>query len=423
MVEKPHYKKYLPFVPLLVLYMVLILIFSNDTLFGDEIRHMKYAMNLSAGFYTNAENPEFVNGPGYPLVITPLALLNIPYIVFKLLNAVFLILAVIYFFKGITRFVHPKIAIALSYVLGLYPPLLKWMVFIYSESFALFLMCGFFYFFMKAETQDSKRKLNVFVAALFLGFLALTKVIFGYVILTVIIFSLVALLIKRTTQLQTATLVFVIAFLFCTPYLSYTYSLTGKAMYWGTQGGEILYWRTTPYPNEYGDWINPEVALGQRNDDYYATTEIAKNHGAFFRDLESYSIVERDELLKEKAIENIKQYPIKYLQNTAATGLRLFFNYPFSYTPQKITSYYYILPNGVLLICLLSALFLFLKRPARIPFEVRYLAFMALIFLGGLVLLNGRVRHMIPAIPILLFFIIFVFKQVLEVKLKAATQQ
>jgi len=379
---------------------------------------MRYAVNLSNGFYTDTENPEFGNGPGYPIVLAPLALFNIPYIYFKILNAVFLLLAVIFFFKSISGLVAPKIAIAFSYLMGLYPPALKWMVFFYSESFALFLMCGFFYFFLKTQGQNSKWKTNALISALFMGFLALTKVIFGYVILTVVAISLLMLLIKRTRKMKVATLVFAGAFLFCIPYLAYTYSLTGKTMYWGSQGGKILYWRASPYPNEYGDWISEDVVLGHRNDDYNETAMISKNHRAFFEDLKSYPIVQRDELLKKKAIENMKAYPVKYLQNTAATALRLFFNYPFSYTPQKVTSYFYILPNGVLLLFLISAVLLALKRPKRIPFELRHAGLMIFVFLGGLVLLNGRARHLIPAIPILLYGIVFVFRHIVQIKLK-----
>ena len=422
MKEQPIFKSFWSFLPLLLFYIVLILIFSNDTLFGDEIRHMRYATNISNGFYTHAENPEFANGPGYPLVITPFTLLNLPYICYKFLNAVFLILAVVYFFKTLSFIVNPKLALGLSYVLGLYPPVLKWMVFIYSECLALFLICGFLYYFLKTHAEGSKRLPNVIRSAIFVGFLALTKVIFGYVILAVLAVSLLLYLKWRARKLQSIILIFAGAFLFCVPYLIHTYTLTGKPMYWGTQGGKILYWRASPFPNEYGDWISEDVVLGLRDDDYFETATISKNHRDFFEELEPYTIVQRDEMLKEKAVENMKKYPLKYLQNTGANVLRLFFNYPFSYTQQKITSYYYILPNGLMMLFLLSAVFISVRRPSLIPFEVRYIGLVALIYMGGLILLNGRVRHLIPAVPILLYFIIFVLKKGVYVKLSADSQ-
>ncbi len=46
------------------------------------------------------------------------------------------------------------------------------------------------------------------------------------------------------------------ALIWCVPYLLMTYSLTGKPFYWGSSGGLSLYWMSTPYDTEMGDWFS-----------------------------------------------------------------------------------------------------------------------------------------------------------------------
>lgn len=405
------------FLPLLLLYIFAVLMFSNNELVHDESRHMDYAVNLTHGYYTDAVNPELRNGPGYPLVITPLVLAKAPYMAFRLLNALFLLMAVVFFFKSLSFYLERKKALAFSYLFGMYPASLKWMVFIHSESFAIFLACGFLYYFLKVHKSTEKKYVNVMLSATFLGILALTKVLFGYVIITIALFYLMVFAFKRSKKIRLNLMVLIVGFLFCIPYLGYTYYLTGKTMYWGTGGGEILYWRSSPFSNEYGDWINPDVALGNKEGDYFDTSGIIGNHGDFIQSLEPYSIVQRDSLYKEKAIGNIKQYPLKFIQNTGVSALRLFFNYPYSYTQQKMSSFFYILPNIFLTVFLILSLFLAIRNPMGIPFEIRFIGLTALIFIGGLTLLDGRVRHLLPILPLLLFFIAFVFKDILDLKL------
>jgi len=405
------------FIPLFLFYLLIILIFSADTLRGDETRHMDYAVNLTNGFYTSPDDPELINGPGYPLVLAAFLLSKASNTVMILANAVFMILAVIFFFKSVSLFFKPKQALLLSLLIGLYPPSLKWMVYLHSESLAIFLACGFLYFFLQAQYQAKKRKLNIAMAALFLGLLTLTKVIFGYVIITAILFYLLVYLFKRSKKALTGIWVLLGAFFVCLPYLIYTHSLTGEALYWGSGGGEILYWRSSPYPNEYGDWISTDVVFGKRTDDYFDTSTIVENHRPYFESIQSYTHIQRDNLLKEKAIENIKEHPVKYMQNTLASGLRLFFNYPYSYTQQKMTSYVYIVPNGLLLLLLLLSVFVGIRRSSFLPFEIRFIGFVALVFIGGLVMANGMIRHLLPIFPFLLIFIGYVLSRGIRITL------
>ena len=180
----------------------------------------------------------------------------------------------------------------------------------------------------------------------------------------------------------------------------------------------MLYWRTSPFANEYGDWVNKEILLGNYVDeDYFDISELIKNHGAFIESLEPYSNVQRDSIYKVKAIENIKQNPFSYIRNTGASAFRLFFNYPYSYSPQKISTLFYLVPNMFLVVFLLFSIYLLFQNFFAIPFEIRYIGLISLIFLGGMSLLDGRVCHLLPIIPFLLFFIVFVFKKRVEFKI------
>lgn len=415
--RKSLLKSILPFLPLLLVYLALVALFSHDELIADEGRHMEYAINLTNGFYSDTENPSLRNGPGYPLLILPFVLINAPYIIFKLLNSLLLFIAAVFFFKTIVNYVNPRKAILLTYLFGLYPPFLKWLNYIHSETFSILLVCGFMYFFLRLNKQSSNKFLNMLLSASFLGILALTKVMFGYVLIVMTIIFVAVYFLKKSEKIKHTLIVIVGGFLFCIPYLFYTYSLTGKTLYWGTHSGEILYWRSTPFENEYGEWISSGVILGKVKDERLDNPAIIKNHRAFIESLEVYSHIERDSIYKKRAIENIKKYPIKYFQNTAANTLRLFFNYPFSYTPQKLTTFFYIVPNTFLFVLLLWSIYLAIRNLRLIPFEIRVIMLMSLIFFCGLVFSIGRVRHLLPIIPIFLLFIIFLNKKLVRIKI------
>ena len=42
------------------------------------------------------------------------------------------------------------------------------------------------------------------------------------------------------------------------PYQVYTYSKTGQILFFSNVSGETLYWMSTPYAGEMGDWNNSD---------------------------------------------------------------------------------------------------------------------------------------------------------------------
>ncbi len=396
--------------PLMVIYTVVVLVFASDELRPDETRYLDYATNLTHGYYTDVENPAIWNGPGYPLAISLFVLCKAPYIIIQLLNVLFLTIAAWFLFKSLSIYINPKKAMVFSYLFGLYPPMIRFMVYIYTEPFAIFLACGFMYYALKLNNITSKKYRKIVISACFLGFLALTRVEFGYVVMCALLFYLVLYLFRRSKRIFHTLLVLVGGFIVCIPFLYYTYTITGQFFSWGTQGGAVLYWHSTPFPDEYGDWISSSVVLGIDKDHPYSDiSELSKNHRSFIKKVESpsHSEAQKDKMYREKAIENMKEYPLKYLKNTGASALRLFFEYPLSYKKQTMTTYFYLLPNIFLVVFLILSFYLTFRKASAIPFEVYFIALISVIYIGGMILANGRVRHLLPIVPLLVFYIAF----------------
>jgi 4-amino-4-deoxy-L-arabinose transferase-like glycosyltransferase len=418
MIKQINRKDVLRFLPLLIIYLVIIFVFAPDEFRGDAIRYTQYAKNIAQGFYADFQDPSIRNGPGYPLVLTLPVLLEIPSIFMRILNVVFVAMALIYFYKTLSFYLKKREVLILCYVLGLYPALVRASTRVISECLTVLLVCGFLYYFLRLYKTSSNKRTNIILSGLFLGGLALTKIIFGYVILALLIASLPFLILKKNKKVKYGVLTLIFSLFVCTPYLIYTYSVTNKIYSWGTHGGEMLYWRSNPFENEYGDWISHDIILYGNDAKYCDAEALRQNHGAFLREVYTLTAMERDEVFKEKAIENMKNHPVKYLENTVASAFRLFYNYPYTYIPLKTSSYLYYIPSSFLVISIIVGLLVGLYNRRKIVFEVRFLAAFAFIFLGGIILLDGRPRHLIAIVPVIILLISHVLNQFVQIKFK-----
>ena len=167
---------------------------------------------------------------------------------------------------------------------------------------------------------------------------------------------------------------------------------------------------STPYKNEMGDWLSVKQV--------FEDPEISKNHLEFFNKLENLSPVEKDDELKRHAILNITHYPMKYLKNWVANIGRLLFNYPYSYTYQKLSTYFYILPNMFLVVFCVLCLYPSYKGKRLIPNEIQVLAIFGLISFGGSSLLSAYARLFQYLVPILLLWISVTLTKVVEIEIK-----
>ena len=401
------------FIPLLVIYIVFILLSASDQLIHDEPRYLQFADNITHGFYTAKDHVDLTNPPLYPLVLSPFVALHIPLIVPRLLNALFLFLALCAFFRTMLFYMTKKAAVVLTYILGLFPLHFLWLHLLLTESLAILLLCLFMYYLCSLMKDTQGKRTHYLCAGFSLAMLAMTKVIFGCVIMAGLFIALILFLVQRRHKPKKLLIVLFVAFLFCLPWVTYTGILTGKIFYWGSNGGETLYWMSNPYPEEFGDWIKFEKVL-----DKDWIPQVYKRHGDFFKKIEPLSRFERDRFFKEKAMDNIRKDPGKYILNWISNMGRLFFNYPNSYSPQTVAKYYILFPNMILITLSLFCLYPFIKKRASIPFELQALCVLALIYLGGSSLVSALVRYFLIVVPIFVFWLGYMFIQVIHIEIK-----
>jgi 4-amino-4-deoxy-L-arabinose transferase-like glycosyltransferase len=310
--------------------------------------------------------------------------------------------AVCFVYFDLREYVSRKKALIGSYALGFYVPWLWEMTLLLSESLAIFLVAGFCFFVIKYFRR--KRWGYWLGSALFLAWLILTKVIFAYVVSFLLVMAIIFY--KFSPAFRRVVLLYLTSLLLCLPYLIYTYSLTGKVFYWANSGGSSLYWMTTPYSNEYGDWKSYETVM---------SNERLSRHKPFYEKLEGLDYVKQDELLKKQAIANIRRYPLKYCFNWAANLGRIWYAYPYSYKYQRPHTLFYMVPNSILLVSLLFCVYPVIRRRKLLPAELISLIFFVIVYLAASSLISACERFIKPVVPIFIILVAFTVTKLLEV--------
>jgi len=435
-------KRILQFLPLLLLYLFIVIMLSSPSFEGDESDYVAYASRLTQEQVSPIETVSLWCGPGYPIVLTPFAYFELPWLAAKLLNAVFVFGAILYFYGTLAHWLEDTHAFIFAWVLGLHPPLWREMPALHTESLVFLLMCGFLFHFTKslskqgaaALRRDEKNNasdlppkgqtpvrigskssrasthawLHVLAASLFLGYLALTKILYGYAILVGLLLFVALYFLRKQEKEKKTVCIYSLALIWCLPYLMYTYSLTDKVFCWGTSGGMSLYWISTPNQDELGDWFS--FADVQTNPDL-------AQHKPFFDEVADLPQVQRDSEFKKQAIFNITHHPKKFLANWTANIGRLLFSYPYSYSQQKLSTYFYLAPNMFLVVVFILSIGPAILRWNCIPFDIFALLLFALIAFGGSSLLSAYSRQFSPLAPILLLWIAFIYTRIVRIRL------
>ena len=403
-------KDKMKFLPLLFYYAIVVLILYSNSFWGDESRYIMFANNLLQGFYSPGDEVYLWNGPGYPIVLVPFVFFELPWLAVKMLNALFLFMAILYFYSALRLYMKERYEMLFAYLLGIYPPFLRHIHQVLTEPFSVFLVCGFLYHFCNAHRKKENSQSQILIASFYLGYLSLTKIFFGYVILAGLLFYLGLYIINKSVSFKKSFLIYVLALFLCVPYLFYTYSQTGKIFYWGNAGGLSLYWMSTPYPGELGDWHMPKVIKDNPKQ--------FENHKKLFDKLETMPSIQRDDELKRHALENISNNPLKYFTNWIANVGRLLFNYPYSFTEQKLSTFIYIIPNMFIVVIFVFCLFPAVLARRLIPHEIYSLLFFVLIAFGGSSLLSAYNRLFWPLVPLVIFWISFIIINVIRLEIK-----
>lgn len=403
---------YLLFSPFLLFLVVFVLLFHTNGLEGDEGRYLMFAQNLLHGFYSPAA-PEINlwNGPGYPIILMPFVGLRLPLICITLLNAIFYYLSIILLFKALRLIVTFRKAFLFSLFWAYFFSSFQKLPRITSETLTLFLSSLLIFCLLKARDDRSTKYL--FLSGLVMGCIVLTKIIFGYVLLSMLIGSgLLWLVNRKDIHARRGILILLLAFVITAPYLIYTYHLTGRIFYWGNSGGISLYWMSTPYPGEFGDYWHGELPAWHQKD----LEPIAGLNG-----------IERDDALKKIALGNIKAHPAKYAKNWIANMGRLFFNFP--YTPAS-DAYHNVgdplrslvmLPfNAIIFLLTVYSLFITILNWKKIEYYIRFLFCFVFLYLGASSIVSAYSRQFYVIVPILIFWIAYVTQKSLALKIKFA---
>lgn len=425
MAKKYMSNPFIFFLPFLFIYLILVILFPTNGESGDQERYLIYSQ-----FIINGQLPldkEFVllgNGPGYSIILIPFLLFNLPLISITILNAIFYYLSIIFLFKSLKKVTTFKLALSLSLFWGFYINLYEQIIVISPETFVTFLIVLLIYFLLKVFSEDKGRisKLNLIIPGIIIGFIALVKPIFGYVLMVSVLFSLILFILnKNSYSYKKLFAILSIALITTIPYLAFTFQQTGKIFYWSSLGGNNLYWMSSPYENELGDWfpdINriPNFAK-EANLVKGASDSLITNHKDDFLYILQFEDSKRDKVYKKIALENIKTHPIKYFYNIINNAGRIIFNYPYSYSTQKTSTLVRIPFNGLIISLCLLALLPTLVNWKKVLFPIRFLLLFVFIYLSGSILASAETRMFTIIVPILLFWIAFIFNKSIKYKI------
>lgn len=415
-VQKDPFVFYLPF---LCIYIGLVVLLHDNGMEADESNYLEFAENLLNGYYSPPNEINLWSGPGYPIFLTPFVFFEMPLLSITLFNAVFQYLSIILLFYTIRSFSSFKAASIFSLLWAFY--FISWhlMPLIMTEGFAIFLIALSAYFISRSFFNNKKS--HKIIAGLTIGFLALTKIIFGYVILCCLIFytvfSLMNAFLKKAIFKKEMTIL-AISLIPLIPYLFYTYNLTGRLFYFGNSGGQSLYFMSTPYLGEFGDWNN-EIFTGYCNDDIQPCNAefFLKNHEEDYRYIFNVKGVERDDRFKEIAIRNIKNNPIKYVRNCISNQGRMWFGFPFSYHFQKDIFLGIAFPNAILFALFLYMLMFWFIRIREIRRDLNFIFIFLMIYLTGSTFLSAYPRQLYIIVPMMLVLIAYAINQSVKIEL------
>ena len=426
MLKKFSSNPFIFFSPFLIIYLLLVFRFPTPADFGDQARYLTYAQYMINGFLPLNEEFELLgNGPGYSIILIPFVFFKLPLLSITILNAILYYISIIFLFKSLRAFTTFKKSIIYCLFWGFYYNLYEHIIIVSPEILVSFLIILLIYFISKTFSNKTGKNttINIIFSGFILGFIALIKPIFGYVLLTSYLFTIILFLFKtKSSSYKNLFIVLTIALITTIPYLIFTYNHSGKLFYWSSLGGNNLYWMTTPFENEYGDWFRDvnRVANYSRSSKLIpgGADSLINNHQDNFNYILKYDGVERDEAYKKIAISNIRNYPDKYLKNIFANAGRIVFNFPYSYASQKTTSLLRLPLNGIILVISLFSLLITFFNWKKLLFSIKFLLFFILIYLGGSLLASAETRMFSIIVPVLLYWIAFTYEKSIRLNLK-----
>lgn len=418
MINTPRITKnpWLVFLPFFLLYLLIVILLRKEILGGDAGRYLSNAEDLLKGSY-----PYLWNAPGYPLFLVPFVLSKMPYITITICNAIFRYLSNVYLYRTIAQYTSHRNALLFSLFWALHYSTYELLPNINTESFTIFLITLIAYYtsicFLKVEKTRFTRQ-HLLLSA-FIGLLVLTKAIFGYVLIMMLLLAMAYYFFdKNKSRGKNTILILVIAMIINVPYLIHTYQLSGRYFYWASSGGMSLYWMSTPYAWEYGDWQSTTLSQGFSGRDF---ERLKINHGADYDKVycpyPNPYVLEVDSIFKEIAVVNIKSNPQKYVINCIANTTRLFFGIPNSFQWENLKFLKYAPPNIIILVLMLYSMLITLLNFSKIEYGIKALLIIVLFYLGLSILVSTEPRMFLIICPLLLLWIAYCVHHTLKLEL------
>ena len=380
--------------------------FSPDCI-ADECRYISFAENLLNGFYSPpSPNINLWSGPGFPILLMPLVSLHADRSMLILLNVFISIGVIIVMFKTAILFLSQSKALIVSLIWSLYYPHYQEIFTVLTEPFTTLLLISFTYFITKYV--HNSRKIAGLFSGILLGYLVLTKVIFCYVLILLLFLLIVFYLFKLNRNLlKQLIFVWIIAFSITIPYQLYTYNLTGKIYYFANSGGSSLYFMTSPYLGEFGEWNNTTFTAncGFSVEVPCNAEKFKQNHSSFFEYLKKLDPIVADEEFKKRSIQNILAHPIKYLKNYINNFSRMLFNIPNSYFYQREQTILRIIPNSFVFVFMVLGIIYSLMNYKKLPNSVLIIIIFVLSYLSIQLLVSAYPRHFNVIVPLIFIWL------------------
>jgi 4-amino-4-deoxy-L-arabinose transferase-like glycosyltransferase len=337
---------------------------------GDEGAYIRLAHNLVQGAYAVASQERdglyLWHPPGLPLVLAPLVALHAPIRVLRLVGPVSLLLAGVFFWLLLRRWVSRWVALAAGLILALFPPFLRLIPHLFSEPLALMFLMAAAWSLANAHRSGSARW--AVLSGALTGCMVLTRVEFGWVLLAALLVVAVIAGVRRARADILNLVCAGAAVVVCLPWLGYTASVAHKFPYWASSGGQSLYVMASTTPGNTGSFVNAyEVA----HDPRWARDL------PLYRRLSKLSQVQEDAGFQHAAFKLIRRHPGVYLEHVADNLGRMVIAAPYTFKPAGRGVYLYGVPTILLLIAVVVALAIMRRRHAPLPPVVRALAVFA----------------------------------------------
>lgn len=384
------------FIVVTLLYSLWITTQHTTVLAGDEPRYLMCAENMVKGYLVPDDNPDFVNGPGYTIVLYPFVKYGASLYWMRIVNAVFIGLAAAFLFRTVRTWAGDGWAKIATAWLVLHPDTWINAKDIVTESLTFFLMAALAWSFMRTLTAKKGTVGWILLTSVILTWLVMTRVMFGHVITVLLLISVVAWAVwkgMRPIWGRTA-LVVGLAFLMCQPYLFYTKAKTGSYYRWSTNSGELLYWITATHPGGNGHWYNYDEAQ--------KLPELVPYHRDFIARVIKLPVLEREAEFTRVGMENLRTAPkSKLVYNWICNVCRYFIGLPTAFKNEGLTTVIIVCFHVPFLILMAAAFWFALRRPFQVPQPLVVLALFAAIYMGGSTLATARSRYFTVITPIL----------------------